>query len=137
MTPKLRAKKSDAKSAAFSKGNREGGKDGKRAKAASGGAGASKYNLYLYKLLKQVRVNPSTGISKSGMAVMDSFVHYLERRICEKARSVMEHGKNTRTMNTKTLKGAVKLLFSSTLAEEAVATADRAVAEFRKAEQAP
>ena len=89
---------------------------------------AESYATYIYKVLKQV--HNDRGISKRGMAVMNSFVQDIFERI------VMEAGRLARmnhksTVGTAEIQTAVRLILPGELAKHAVSEGTKAVTKFR------
>jgi histone H3/H4 len=73
------------------------GKGGKSVKATVGKRRRTRketYNTYIYRVLKQV--HPDTGISKSGMSVMNSFIKDIFDRLVEEANQLAFYHKSKR-----------------------------------------
>ena len=49
------------------------------------------YSTYIYRVLKQV--HPVTGISKSGMSIMNSFINDVFERVCAEAGKLARYNK--------------------------------------------
>merc|ERR1711972_392848 len=87
----------------------------------------STYNIYIYKVLKNI--HPDIGISKKAMGVMNSFVSDLFDRIAlEASKLARYHGKQTLSSND--VQSAVKLILPGDLAEHAIAEGTRALNKF-------
>ena len=114
---------------------KKGGK-GKGKVAAAGGKKqkASKrtesYSSYIYKVLKQV--HPETGISKKGMAVMNSFINDIFERIASEAGKLARYnGKSTLT--SREIQTGVRLSLPGELAKHAVSEGTKAVTKYTSA----
>ena len=85
------------------------------------------YAYFIHKVLKQV--HPDTGISKNGMSIMNSFVNDLfERIVCEASR-LTKYGKK-RTMSSREIQTAVRLLLPGELAKHAISEGTKAVTKY-------
>ena len=114
---------------------KKGGK-GKGKVAAAGGKKkkASKrtesYSSYIYKVLKHV--HPETGISKKGMAVMNSFINDIFERIASEAGKLARYnGKSTLT--SREIQTGVRLSLPGELAKHAVSEGTKAVTKYTSA----
>jgi histone H2B len=89
--------------------------------------GYNMYGIYLYKVLKQV--HPDTGISSKGMSIMNSFVNDIFERICiEAGKLCKQTGK--RTLSSREIQTAVRLLLPGELAKHAVSEGTKAVTKY-------
>lgn len=106
------------------------GKGGKSLKT-TGGKRRSKrtetYSTYIYRVLKQV--HPDTGISKSGMSVMNSFMNDIFDRINDEANTLASNN-SKRTLSSKEVQTAVRLVLPGELAKHAVSEGTKAVTKF-------
>ena len=85
------------------------------------------FAIYIYKVLKQV--HPDTGISKKGMAVLDSFVSDMFIRLTEESRElVLISGKTTIT--SREIQTATRLVLGGELAKHAVSEGTKAVTKY-------
>ncbi|CAN9501089.1 unnamed protein product [Ophioblennius macclurei] len=114
-TPKV-SKKGSKKSAPKPKG----AKKKRRARRQT-------YGLYVYKVLKQV--HPDTGISSKAMSVMNSFVNDIFERIASEA-SRLAHYNKRRTISSREIQTAVRLLLPGELAKHAVSEGTKAVTKY-------
>ena len=103
------------------KGKAAGGKKKKRTES---------YSTYIYKVLKQV--HPDTGISKKGMSVMNSFMNDIEGRIGEEGGKLARYNKS-KTLTSREVQTAVRLLLPGELAKHAVSEGTKAVTKFTSA----
>ena len=109
-------------------------KKGKRGKKA----GATKrrrsrtesYGIYIYKVLKQV--HPEIGISKKGMSVMNSFINDIEGKISEEGGKLARYNKS-KTLTSREVQTAVRLLLPGELAKHAVSEGTKAVTKYTSA----
>ncbi|EDO43357.1 predicted protein [Nematostella vectensis] len=85
------------------------------------------YGSYLYKVLKQV--HPDIGINKKAMGIMNSFVNDMFERIAgEAARLAMMN--HRRTITSREVQTAVRLILPGELAKHAVSEGTKAVAKY-------
>merc|ERR1711966_454175 len=94
----------------------------KTAKAAK--KGVDSYNSYIFKVLKQV--HPDTGISKKAMSVMNSFISDIEGQISEEGGKLARYNKS-KTLTSREVQTAVRLLLPGELANHAVSEGTKAV----------
>ncbi|XP_062410103.1 histone H2B 1/2-like [Sardina pilchardus] len=85
------------------------------------------YGIYIYKVLKQV--HPDTGISSKGMGIMNSFVNDIFERIAGEA-SRLSHINKRRTVSSREIQTAVRLLLPGELAKHAVSEGTKAVTKY-------
>ena len=121
MPPKVSSK--GAKKAGKAKAVRSGDKKRKRKRKES-------YSIYIYKVLKQV--HPDTGISKQGMAVMNSFMNdVFERLNTEASRLATINGR--KTVSSREVQTAVRLVLPGELSKHAVSEGTKAVTKYEAA----
>eukprot|EP00177_Eucheuma_denticulatum_P000675 GFKZ01001214.1.p1 GENE.GFKZ01001214.1~~GFKZ01001214.1.p1 ORF type:complete len:126 (-),score=26.64 GFKZ01001214.1:611-988(-) len=85
------------------------------------------YSIYIYKVLKQV--HPDTGISSKAMSIMNSFVGDLFERIASEAAKLASYN-NTKTLTSREIQTAVRLLLPGELAKHAVSEGTKAVTKY-------
>lgn len=85
------------------------------------------YSIYIYKVLKQV--HPDTGISSKAMSIMNSFVTDLFERIASEASKLASYS-NTKTLTSREIQTAVRLLLPGELAKHAVSEGTKAVTKY-------
>ncbi|BAM81269.1 histone H2B [Cyanidioschyzon merolae strain 10D] len=85
------------------------------------------YSIYIYKVLKQV--HPDTGISSKAMSIMNSFVNDLFERIASEASKLAQYNK-TKTLTSREIQTAVRLLLPGELAKHAVSEGTKAVTKY-------
>jgi len=85
------------------------------------------FALYIYKVLKQV--HPDTGISKKAMNIMNSFINDIFERIALEASKLVRYNKR-RTLSSREIQTAVKLLLPGELAKHAISEGTKAVTKF-------
>ena len=85
------------------------------------------YSSYIYKVLKQV--HPDTGISSKGMQVMCNFITDLFERIGNEAANVCRFSK-TKTLGSREVQTAVRLILPGELAKHAVSEGTKAVTKY-------
>ena len=104
----------------------------KAARSAGAGKGRKKkrkesYSIYIYKVLKQV--HPDTGISSKGMSIMNSFVNDIFERIASEASRLGLYNKR-KTISSREVQTAVRLLLPGELAKHAVSEGTKAVTKY-------
>ncbi|XP_061822016.1 histone H2B-like [Nerophis lumbriciformis] len=112
--PKKGSKKAVTKAAGKGKGKR------RKARKES-------YAIYVYKVLKQV--HPDTGISSKAMGIMNSFVNDIFERIATEASRLAVYNKK-RTISSREIQTAVRLLLPGELAKHAVSEGTKAVTKY-------
>ena len=85
------------------------------------------YSIYIYKVLKQV--HPDTGISSKGMSIMNSFVNDVFERIAGEASRLANYNKR-KTISSREIQTAVRLLLPGELAKHAVSEGTKAVTKY-------
>ena len=85
------------------------------------------YAIYIYKVLKQV--HPDTGVSSKAMSIMNSFVQDLFERIATEAAKLSQYS-NTKTMTSREIQTAIRLLLPGELAKHAVSEGTKAVTKY-------
>ena len=125
--PAKSATKSVAKEAAVEvekpKGQRGVRADGKKRRKAR----KQSYSIYIYKVLKQV--HPDTGVSSKAMSIMNSFVNDLFERIAAEASRLAKYSKR-KTISSREIQTAVRLLLPGELAKHAVSEGTKAVTKY-------
>lgn len=109
------------------KGGKKGGRGKKVAKAGRKKARKQTYGSYIYKVLKQV--HPDVGVSKKSMSIMNSFVNDLFERIACQASSLAAINKK-KTISSREIQTAVRLLLPGELAKHAVSEGTKAVTKY-------
>ena len=109
-------------------------KSGKAAKAIAKGDKKKKnkkrkesYAIYIYKVLKQV--HPDTGVSSKAMSIMNSFVNDIFERIASEASRLSLQNKK-KTISSREIQTAVRLLLPGELAKHAVSEGTKAVTKY-------
>ncbi len=117
MAPKKTAGEKPVKTAGDDK-KRVGGRSKRRTET---------FALYIYKVLKQV--HPDTGISKKAMNIMNSFINDIFERIALESSKLVRYNKR-RTLSSREIQTAVKLLLPGELAKHAISEGTKAVTKF-------
>jgi histone H2B len=105
-------------------------KASKEKKAAKGGRKKKRtesYSMYIYKVLKQV--HPDTGVSKKAMSIMNSFVNDIFERAASEAGKLVQYNK-TKTLTSREIQTAVRLILPGELAKHAVSEGTKAVTKY-------
>lgn len=93
----------------------------------------SKFKVYIYKVLKQV--HPDTGVSKLSMQVLDDMICVLSRNIAAEAVTLIEMQPSPkRTVTSREIQTAVRLVLPGELAKHAVSEGTKAVTKFHSAD---
>lgn len=87
------------------------------------------FSTYIYKILRQV--DPSTGISSKAMAVMNSFIHDIFERLASESSKLARFDKR-RTLSSRQIQTAVRLILPGELARHAVNEGAKAMSSFSK-----
>ncbi|XP_076658618.1 late histone H2B.L4-like [Halictus rubicundus] len=85
------------------------------------------YGIYIYKVLRQV--HQDTGISSRAMSIMNSFVNDLFERIAAEAARLSQYNQK-RTITSREIQTAVRLLLPGELAKHAVSEGTKAVTKY-------
>ena len=85
------------------------------------------YSTFIYRVLKQV--HPDTGISNKAMAIMNSFVADIFERVASEAGRLARYN-SRRTITSREIQTAVRLLLPGELAKHAVSEGTKAVTKF-------
>ena len=88
------------------------------------------FSIYIYKVLKQV--HPDTGISKSAMSIMNSFIGDVFERVVAEAGSLARYNKK-KTLSSREVQTAMRLVLPGELAKHAVSEGTKAVTKFSSA----
>ena len=90
------------------------------------------FDVFIFRVLKQV--HPDTGVSKKSMSILNSFVLDLfERLACESSR-LAKYNKR-RTLSSREVQTAVRLLLPGELAKHAVSEGTKAVTKYTASNQ--
>ncbi|XP_067883236.1 histone H2B-like [Heterodontus francisci] len=103
-----------------SKPSAKGGKRRRKSRKES-------YSIYIHKVMKQV--HPDTGISSKAMSIMNSFVNDIFGRIAGEA-SRLAHYNKRRTISSREIQTAVRLLLPGELTKDAVSEGTKAVTKY-------
>jgi histone H2B len=85
------------------------------------------FALYIYKVLKQV--HPDTGVSKKAMNIMNSFINDIFEKIALESSKLVRYNQK-RTLSSREIQTAVKLLLPGELAKHAISEGTKAVTKF-------
>jgi histone H2B len=91
---------------------------------------AETFKSYIFKVLRQV--HPKVGISKKGMAVMNSLVSDTFDKIASEAGRVCRVS-NKQTLSSREIQTAIRLVFPGELAKHAVSEGTKAMTKFKAA----
>ena len=85
------------------------------------------FSIYIYKVLKQV--HPDIGISKKAMNIMNSFIHDTFDRVATEGSKLIRFNKR-RTLSSREVQSAVKLILPGELSRHAVSEGTKAVTKY-------
>jgi len=88
------------------------------------------YNTYIFKVLKMV--HKELGISTKAMSIMNSFVNDFFEKLCLEAGRLTRYNKK-KTLTSREVQTAVRLLLPGELAKHAVSEGTKAVTKFTSA----
>ncbi|XP_078542215.1 histone H2B 1.2-like [Lissotriton helveticus] len=117
------AKSAPAPKKALSKPPKKDGKKRRKSRKES-------YAIYIYKVMKQV--HPDTSISSKAMGIMNSFVNDIFERIANEASKLALYN-SRRTITSREIQTAVRLLLPGELAKHAVSEGTKAVTKYTSA----
>ena len=87
------------------------------------------FSSYIYKVLKQV--HQDTKISKTSMAVMNSFIFDLFEQISLEASKLVRNSKK-HTLSSREIKSSVKLILPGELARHAIIEGSKALNKYNR-----
>ncbi|KAJ4971588.1 hypothetical protein NE237_004687 [Protea cynaroides] len=105
----------------------EGRKSRMRRRGRKEGVGAIGLKRYLYRVLKQV--HPELGISSQAMAVLNGFMNDMFERLANEASRLCKYTGN-KTLTSREIQAAVRLVLPGELAKHAVAEGTKAVTTY-------
>ena len=85
------------------------------------------YSVYIYRVLKNI--HGEVGISKKAMNIMNSFIHDTFDRIATEGSKLVRFNKR-RTLSSREVQSAVKLILPGELARHAVSEGTKAVTKY-------
>lgn len=86
------------------------------------------FNIYIYKVLKQV--HPEIGVSKKGIAILNSFIHDVFSQISVEAGKLVKYGKR-QTLGAREIQTACKLILPGELSKHAVSEGSKAMHKYQ------
>jgi histone H2B len=85
------------------------------------------YNMYIFRVLKQI--HPDQAISKKAMTIMNSFVTDVFERVSREAGNLCKYN-NTKTLGSREVQSAVRLVLPGELSKHAVSEGTKAVTKY-------
>ncbi|MCL4162242.1 UNVERIFIED_CONTAM: hypothetical protein GTU68_065095 [Idotea baltica] len=85
------------------------------------------FSIYIYKVLKQV--HPDIGVSKKAMNILNSFIQDTFDRVATEGSKLARFNKR-RTLSSREVQSAVKLILPGELARHAVSEGTKAVTKY-------
>ena len=92
------------------------------------------YSTYIYKVLRQV--HSDIGISNKAMSIMNSFINDIFERIAAEAANLCRVN-NVKTLTSREIQTAVRLILPGELAKHAVSEGTKAVTKYNQAAGKP
>ncbi|KAH6836716.1 Histone superfamily protein, partial [Perilla frutescens var. hirtella] len=102
-------------------------KDGGKKRRRRGGGGGGEYKRYLLMVMKEV--HPDMGISSKAMTIVNNLMSDMFERIAEEAARLQKYTRR-RTLSSREIQGAVKLVLPGELGKHAVAEGTKAVTTY-------
>ncbi|XP_021706496.1 histone H2B-like [Aedes aegypti] len=102
-------------------------KDDRKMAKRSGPRRKETYNVHIYRVLRQV--HPNAGISSKAMSIMNSFMGDIFERIATEASRLAKINRK-KTMSSREIQTAVRLLIPGELAKHAVSEGTKAVTMY-------
>ncbi|GAB2234778.1 hypothetical protein Droror1_Dr00004043 [Drosera rotundifolia] len=100
---------------------------GRKRRERGGGGQNGGYGRYIYKVLKQV--HPELGVSSKAMTVLDNYIGDMFERLATEAARLGDYAKK-RTLTSREVQGAVRLVLPGELGKHAIAEGSKAVSNF-------
>merc|ERR1712228_671145 len=85
------------------------------------------YNIYIYKVLKQV--HPEIGISKKAMSILNSFVIDIFGKIMNEASKLSKYSKKL-TLSAREIQSACKLILPGELSKHSISEGTKALTKY-------
>ncbi|KAK4441236.1 Histone H2B.2 [Sesamum alatum] len=99
----------------------------RRKRGAAAGGGGEGYKTYVYRVMKQV--HPEMGISSKAMTIINNLMTDMFERLAEEAARLQKYT-GRRTMSSREIQGAVKLVLPGDLGKHAIAEGTKAVSNY-------
>ncbi|KAL0436966.1 UNVERIFIED_CONTAM: Histone H2B.2 [Sesamum radiatum] len=99
----------------------------RRKRGAAAGVGGEGYKTYVYRVMKQV--HPEMGISSKAMTIINNLMSDMFERLAEEAARLQKYT-GRRTMSSREIQGAVKLVLPGDLGKHAIAEGTKAVSNY-------
>ncbi|KAL7127183.1 hypothetical protein ABFS83_14G238300 [Erythranthe nasuta] len=99
----------------------------KRRRRSGGAAAGESYKRYVFKVMKQV--HPEMGISSKAMTIVNNLMTDMFERFAEEAARLQKYT-GRKTMSSREVQGAVKLVLPGELGKHAVAEGTKAVTNY-------
>ena len=119
--------KSKAPAAAPKGRGRPAGVSGKKAASGPSKSQPERFNIYIFRILKSI--HPNMSISKRTMSIMNSIAGDVFNRIAKTAAELTRHNKK-RTLSSREVQAAVRLLLPGELAKHAITEGTKAVTKI-------
>ncbi|GER55624.1 histone H2B [Striga asiatica] len=103
------------------------GGEGRKRRRRRGGGGPEGYKRYVWKVMKQV--HPEMGMSSKAMTVVNNLMVDMFERLAEEAARLQGHA-GRKTMSSREIQAAVKLVLPGELGKHAIAEGTKAVTNY-------
>jgi histone H2B len=123
---KKKTEAKDKKTKKTTKGGEEKGEDTKRRQSKKR---HESYSTYIYKVMRQV--HQDIGISNKAMAIMNSFINDIFERIAAESANLCRLN-GTKTLTSREIQTAVRLILPGELAKHAVSEGTKAVTKYNQ-----
>ncbi|CAN8311613.1 unnamed protein product [Cochlearia groenlandica] len=120
-------KKHGEEEATVKETNKVDKKHAKKKKRKSGDVAGDEYKRYVYKVMKEV--HPELGITSKAMSVINMFMGDMFKRIAEEASRLNDQTKR-RTLSSREVEAAVRLVLPGELSRHAVAEGSKAMSNY-------
>lgn len=87
-----------------------------------------KFDTYIYRVLKQV--HPDTGMSGDGLSELNNLIRILVQRVVNAVNLLMQNSKGRKTISSREIQSAVRLVLPGELAKHAVSEGTKAVTTY-------
>ncbi|KAL1558189.1 histone H2B [Salvia divinorum] len=101
--------------------------EGAKKRRKRGGGGGEGYRTYLFRVMKQV--HPEMGMSGKAMTILNNLMVDMFERLAEEAARLQKYT-GRRTLSSREIQGAVKLVLPGELGKHAIAEGTKAVTNY-------
>jgi histone H3/H4 len=91
-----------------------------------------KFDTYIYRVLKTV--HPDTGMSGDGLSEINNLIRITLQKVVEAVNLLMQNSKGKKTVSSREIQSAVRLVFPGELAKHAISEGVKAVTRYNSSE---